>query len=127
MVLVEKDLRDWRKGRRTVSNDSYVLALEIVAPVPACRVHDFAIEALPTLDIRVARLIQLSNCRNQKVTVNTVCWVELCILLSSDLDVHFPPILGVVPGGCFDGCVEAYVFVEAVLLRHTSQVVLEYF
>jgi hypothetical protein len=86
--------------------------------------HNLALEVLQALDIRVPGLIQLPHRRDQEITVDTVCRIELGVFLTRDFDIDFPPLGRIVPRRFFDGRVEPDVFVELVLLGHIAEVVL---
>jgi hypothetical protein len=49
------------RGECTVAYYTDLLVTQVVAPVPACRVHELSLEVFQTLDIRIARLVQLAH------------------------------------------------------------------
>lgn len=85
---------------------------------------DLALEVLQTFDVGITWLVQLTNSRDKKVTLDRVARAELGVFASRDLDVDFPTRLGIVPRRSFDGRVETDVLVELVLIRYIAQIFL---
>jgi hypothetical protein len=85
--------------------------------------HDLALERVQALNIWIPRLVQLPNCRNQKVALNAICRIELCILSTCYLNIHFPSFLVIVPSSGLNARIEPNVLVKLIFLRDVAKVV----
>lgn len=86
--------------------------------------HDLALEAIQSLNIRVMRLVQLTNGRDEEIGLNCVAWAELRVLAARDLDVDLPLASCIIPCCGFDGSVKPDVLVEVVFAGNIAEIVL---
>lgn len=60
----------------TIANNTDPLPLSLITPVPSRRVHNLALKAIQTLNLRIPRLIELSDRTDEEVTLNRVRGTE---------------------------------------------------
>ena len=80
-------------------------------------------ELVQAIDLGVRRLVQLSDSRDQEVTLDLIRWVEFRLFATTCRGDLRPPLLQlIVPPRFLNGGVEADVLVQLVLLRDSGQV-----
>lgn len=95
----------------TISNDCNPLPGEIIAPVPSSRVHHLSLEVFQSGNVRLSRLVELANGRDEKVRVEDIRVSILAVLLPGHSHADSPFRLGIIPASLVDGRVEADVLV----------------
>lgn len=75
---------------RTVANNRDSFSPQIVAPVPAGRMHHLALEFFQSGDVGLAWKIQLTDRGDQEIGVDDIGVAKLAILLSRNLNRDFP-------------------------------------
>ena len=86
--------------------------------------HYLALEIIQTLDIWIARLIQLADSRDEEIAFDAIRRIELCLFAASDLNIDGPAVLAVVPCSSRHRRVEAYVLVEIVFASDIAEIIL---
>jgi len=94
---------------------------------PACRMHHLALEFLQPYDVRILRIIQLADTRNQKVGHDGVRGDELAILSAHHCNLNFPLLDLAVPAALIDLHIEPVVLVQVPFLRHRAEVLEAFF
>jgi hypothetical protein len=80
--------------------------------------HNLPLKLPQPGDVGITRLIQLPDCRDQKITLNRIALGELRVLAPRDLNLNPPLLRLIIPSRRLNSTIKPYVLIQLILIRH---------